>query len=244
MNKKQLINKLIPPPFKPEGKKILTRSRSWSSHHLLNFSCVSSSAHRGDLTCSFLCAYRLVAQTNWQVFLISVPKGPQQNKQTWLPAPCICRCAPSSSTDGSELSSSSSLRQWTSPSASHTHKHTHKLWLSKCKRNERHNRGKYVGAGGWGFHHHIKKYAVVRGNNSVSYWFWQTVCWMVPMCLCNHTDAAECVQRRSWMIHGEDVWRWCIKSRQSHRLWFLIDAVNFLFVVVTTAKRVVFSLKC
>lgn len=58
--------------------------------------------------------------------------------------------------------------------------------------------------GGWGT---IEKAVVVWGEKTTSpaYWFWQSVCCMVPnVCLYNHIDAVEFVKRKL-----NDSWLWC-----------------------------------
>lgn len=64
----------------------------WSHGHLLlrGSEWLDIAVLGGGVFCS-ACLH--LAQSNWQVFLISAPVGSQQNKQTWPPAPCICRCA-------------------------------------------------------------------------------------------------------------------------------------------------------
>lgn len=135
----------------------------------------------------------------------------------------LMQMCPVSFTDGSELSSCSSLRQWTSQRACHTHTHTHansthKRWLSKPNRKERHYWDKYVSAWGLGCYHPIGKAVVVWGKKTTTsaYWFWQSVCWLVSNVFSyNHTDAVEFVKNETewFMLMMFD--SSCIKPSQS-----------------------------
>lgn len=125
---------------------------------------------------------------------------------------------PVSFTDASELSSSRSLRQWTSHSACQAHtyannRHTHKHWLSKPNRKERHNRDKYVTASGWDCYHPIEEAVLAWGK--------KPVCLLI-LTLCVFTGTSVCLYNPTEFVKKEPKWFMvmmydgsCIKPSQS-----------------------------
>lgn len=206
----------------------LTKAQRCYSAGLLAICCsgaVFPSLHSGGswhIVFFFCSACLHLAQPNWQVFLISALMGSQQNKQTWPPAPCLCRCALShSQMDLSCLPAAAWGSEPHREHVTHTHTHansTHKRWLSKPNRKERHYWDKYVSAWGLGCYHPIGKAVVVWGKKTTTsaYWFWQSVCWLVPNVFSyNHTDAVEFVKNETewFMLMMFD--SSCIKPSQS-----------------------------
>lgn len=131
---------------------------------------------------------------------------------------------PVSFTDASELSSSRSLRRWTSHSACQAHtyannRHTHKRWLSKPNRKERHNRDKYVTASGLGLLSSYRESCcgVRKKTKTSAYWFWQSVCSLVPVCVC-------IIPLNLWKRNLNDSWLWCTTAA-------VLSPVNHLLVV-------------
>lgn len=130
---------------------------------------------------------------------------------------------PVSFTDGSELSSSGSLRQWTSPSACHTytcaqtpHTHINTDCQSPIEARDTTETNMSVPQG-WAAIILSRKLLWCEEKTTTSaYWFWQSVCWMVPnVCLYNHIDAVEFVKKETewFMVMMFD--RSCIKPSQS-----------------------------
>lgn len=160
-----------------------------------------------------------LAQSNWQVLLISSPLGSQQNKQTWPPALFICRCALSfSQMDLSCLPLAASGSEPHSVHATHTRTHTHINIDCQSPIETRDTTETNMSVPqAWAAIILSRKLLWCEEKTTASaYWFWQSVRWMVPnVCLYNQIDALEFVKRETeWfmvMMFNSS----CIKPSQS-----------------------------